>query len=211
MDELIVYVDGQNGLDWLYPDEWKMYCGVDDFEETFVIKGNRDYHEIAEASWYVKAKDIIADLDCNYNYDEWSMIYADELTLEQREKINNLYNTCRYTDEIMLDVIRVLYPEDKFEVRTIRGYCQGEWQEVLYKANEEIDMDYFESLYFGKLTDIYSDDGGTFVTNDEIWKWEREDKMESEIRNMLDIPKETPIKIMVADGIITTTKWKELK
>ncbi len=204
-----IYINSQDGCDWLYVyDNWKEYCGIEDFDETVVITGNRDYQSHINASWYLKAKEMINDLDCYYDYDEWLGIYKKEFTIEQLQKVNELYMKCNYTDTIIVPVCRILYPMEDFTETTIRGYTQGEWQTVIYKGN--IDVDMLESVYFGKIAEIYCEDCSTFVTHDELWKWERDGNLEKHIRDEFGINDDEPLDIYEADGYVQSIKWKKV-
>jgi len=131
-----------DGTWWLYGkcENWKDYVGCEDFDEQVVLIGNRDYSGCTEASWYQTTKRILNNIDC---YDE----YPDDVSDEVNAKLKELYDKCRCTDDIIVDVLRLLYPEDTFKTGTIRGYCQGEWQEYIIMG--EVDSFKGEVL-FGK-------------------------------------------------------------
>lgn len=130
-----------NGTWYLYngSEGWKDYVGCEDFDEQVVLTGNRDFRCYTEASWYQKAKDVLTDIDY---YDE----YPDDLNDEIKAKLKELYDECRCTEDILIDVIRLLNPNDTFKSGTIRGYCQGDWQEYIVKEN--VDVEKLENFYF---------------------------------------------------------------
>lgn len=194
------------GTWWLYgkSENWKDYVGCYDFDEEVVLSGNRDYNEYTEATWYKRAKDILNDIDC---YDE----YPNDLSEETNAKLKELYDKCKCTDDIIVDVLKLLYPNDIFEEGIIRGYVQREWQEYIVKGN--VDTDLLEAFYFGKIADIYVENGedsfGDVITHDELWKAEREGLKEY-MRQRYDIDKDEEIHIMQADGYRQVVNWKEV-
>lgn len=194
------------GTWWLYgrSENWKDYVGCYDFDEQVVLTGNRDFSGCTKATWYQRAKDILNDIDC---YDE----YPDDVSEEVKGKLKELYNKCRCTEDIIVDVLRLLYPEDVFEEGTIRGYCQGDWQEYIVKG--DVDTDLLEAFYFGKVADILVDDGedsfGDVITDDELWKAEREDLKEY-MRKRYDLPEDEEIHILQANGMKQVVDWKEV-
>lgn len=195
-----------NGTDWLYgkTENWKDYVGCENFDEEVVLIGNRSYSGCTEASWYQKAKDILNDIDC---YDE----YPDDVSEEVNAKLKELYDKCRRTDDIIIDVLRLLYPEDTFKTGTIRGYCQGDWQDYIIKG--DVNVNQLEAFYFGHLADITVDDDGDMfgdvITHDELWEAERGDLKEF-MRKRYDILDSVEIRIMKADGMKQVVDWKEV-
>ncbi len=193
------------GTWWLYAgDEWKSYVCDEDFDELIVLTGNRDYKGCTEASWYKRAKEILNDIDC---YDE----YPSDVSKEVNDKLKELYDGCRCTEDILVDVIRLLYPDETFKAGTIRGYCQGEWQEYIVKGN--VDIEALENFYFGKVADISVEtDGevyGDVITHDELWKAEREG-LEDYLRKTYDISEDEELHILKADGMMQVVDWREV-
>lgn len=195
-----------NGTWWLYgkSETWKDYIGCEDFDEEVVLVGNRDYNNYTEASWYQRVKQILDDIDC---YDE----YPDNVSDEVNAKIKELYDKCRRTDDIIVDVLKLLYSNDTFKTGTIRGYCQGDWQEYIIKGN--VDVDLLEAFYFGSISDITvdSDDDsfGDVITHDELWKAERGDLKEY-FRERYDLSEDEEIHILKADGMRQVVDWQEV-
>ena len=195
-----------NGTDWLYGQDemWKIYVGCENFDEEVVLLGNRSYSGCTSASWYQRAKDILTDIDC---YDE----YPDDVSEEIKMQLKELYDKCRRTDDIVIDVLRLLYPEDTFKEGTIRGYCQGDWQDYIVKG--DVDTKQLEAFYFGLLADITVDDGGDMfgdvITHDELWEAERGDLKEF-MRKRYDIMDSEEIHIMKADGMKQVVDWREV-
>jgi len=178
----VVTIYDDEGVDFLYgKDEmWKQQVSAD-FDETFVIKGNRDFTEIAEASWYKKTVDLIDNL-CNNNEDyedilehqpngatgekdelftenaEW---YKDNFGIDEKQllEICAVLKACKTTDSLdtECDVAKVLYPEKDFAVTTISGVVQREWNEVLYDVSsvEQGTIQELSDYYFGQVAEIH--------------------------------------------------------
>jgi len=195
-----------DGTWWLYGkcENWKDYVGCEDFDEQVVLIGNRDYSGCTEASWYQTTKRILNNIDC---YDE----YPDDVSDEVNAKLKELYDKCRCTDDIIVDVLRLLYPEDTFKTGTIRGYCQGEWQEYIIMG--EVDTELLEAFYFGQVADVSIESDkesfGDVITHDELWKAEREELKEY-MRKRYDLAEDEEIHILKADGMRQVVDWKEV-
>lgn len=194
-----------NGTWYLYNgnEGWKDYI-CEDFDEQVVLTGNRDFKDYTEASWYQEAKDVLTDIDC---YDE----YPDDLNDEIKAKLKELYDECRCTEDILIDVIRLLNPNDTFKSGTIRGYCQGDWQEYIVKEN--VDVEQLENFYFGKIADITvsndEEEFGDVITHDELWEAEREDLKEY-MRKRYELSENEEVYILKADGMKQVVDWKEV-
>lgn len=195
-----------NGTWWLYGNSkaWKDYVGCENFDEEVVLFGNRNYSGCTEASWYQKAKDILTDIDC---YDE----YPDDVNNNLKSKLKELYEKCRCTEDILVDVIRLLNPSDTFKTGTIRGYCQGDWQEYIVKG--DVDIDLLETFYFGKIADIIvtneEESFGDVITDDELWEAENGNLKEF-MRKRYELSNDEEIHILKADGMMQVVDWKEV-
>ena len=196
-----------DGTWWLYNDNnvWKDYCGCDNFDEQVILTGNRHCKEYTDAEWYQAAKDILNDIDC---YDE----YPEYTSEEVNAKLKELYDKCRCTEDIIVDVLRLLYPEDAFKNGTIRGYCQGDWQNYIVKG--DVDTDLLEAMYFGKISDITvtidEEEFGDVITHDELWRAEREEGLKEFFREYYEIDKDEEIRILQEDGYRQVIDWKEV-
>ena len=146
----------------------------------------------------------MTDIDC---YDE----YPDKVNNEVKTKLKELYKKCRCTEDILLDVIRLLNPNDTFKTGTIRGYCQRDWQEYIIKGN--VDVDKLENLYFGKIADITVSNEkevfGDIITHDELWEAEREG-LRGYMRKRYELSEDEEMHILKADGMIQVVDWKEV-
>lgn len=194
-----------DGTWWLYNSNqgWKDYCGCENFDEQVVLTGNRDFTGCTEAEWYQKAKEILDDIDC---YDEYPTDVSDEVNA----KLKEMYDKCRCTEDILIDVIRILYPEDTFKTGTIRGYNQRDWQDYIVKG--DVDTDLLEAMYFGKISDITvttdEEEFGDVITHDELWRAEREEGLKEFFRNHYELDKDEEIHILQADGYKQVVDWK---
>ena len=202
-----IRIDNTNSTNWLYGSNhaWKDYCGCNNFDEEVVLTGNRNFTYCTEAEWYQKAKEVLTDIAC---YDE----YPEDVSHEVNAKLKALYDNCRYTDDILLDVIRLLYPDNTFSQGTIHGYSQGDWQNYIVMGN--VDIELLETMYFGKISDItitnYEEQYGDIITHDELWKVEREGDLKAYFRKRYDIAENEEIRIYQADGYKQILDWKEV-
>lgn len=191
---------------WLYGSEqlWKDYIGCDNFDDQVVLIGNREFTGYTEAEWYNKAKEVLDDID---SYDEYPEYLSDEINNE----IKNLYDKCRCTEDILVDVLRLLYPGETFSSGTIRGYSQSNWQDYIIKGN--VDIELLEAYYFGKISEIcitHNDDSfHDVITHDELWKAEKEDLKEY-FRKKYEFSETEEIHIFQADGYTQVLNWKQI-
>lgn len=196
--------DTGNGTWWLYGNEyWKDYV-TDNFDEKIVLFGNRHYESICKAEWYQTANRILNNIDC---YDE----YPDDVSDDVNAKLKDLYDKCKCTEDIILDVIKILFPNDVFIAGTIRGYCQGEWQNYIIKG--DINVDILENFFFGKIADITvttdEEEYGDVITHDELWEAEKQDLKEF-MRKRYELSDNEEIHIFKADGMIQVANWKKI-
>ena len=215
-----VRIDTQD-CSWIYDtDEWKYYCGVcgEDFDEIFVIHGNRDYDGVEKASWYEKARNLMHDFDESYGDDDFRDYYKNEYNDEQWSKLCKIYDDCRVSDsdETIIKVLGVLYPERKFKTGTIRGSAQREWQEVLYDADKCENIGPLGEVYFGEVAEIYAedDDGCTcvaIVRDDELWQANRKGELKKLICELLGFSEDEDFEVYESDGYIQQTKWKKVE
>ena len=141
----------------------------------------------------------------------WYDEYPDDVPAKVVAKLKDLYDNCRRTEDIVVDVIRLLYPNDTFKTGSICGYVQREWQEYIVKG--DVDTDLLETFYFGKVADITvktdDDTFGDVITHDELWEAEKEDLREY-MRKRYDIPEDEELRVMYADGHVQVVNWKEV-
>lgn len=189
---------------------WKDYVGCEDFDEEVVLTDNRDYKGCTEASWYQNANELLDDIANDFDALDICDDYS--LTHEQYKSVKEMYDKCRCTEDILIDVIRLLYPEDTFETGTIRGYNQGDWQDYIVKG--DVDTDLLEAMYFGKISDITVTTGeeefGDVITHDELWRAEREEGLKEFFRRHYELDKDEEIHILQANGYKQVADWEEV-
>lgn len=208
-----------SGCDWLYnsAEEWMDYCGTDNFTETYVIKGNRDYRDIADASWYKIVLKLMEEFDNEdeHNDDDVKDIctyYG--ITKEQYEEFKKVYDKYGYNDnnDIIVQFLNAIYPDDKFDTYTIRGYAPREWNEVIYKASAMHDLQALEDYYFGHVNEIYCEEENIsgVVTDNDLWESENSGSLKELCCDALGIGYSDDIKLYISDGFVQVVNWREV-
>ena len=191
---------------WLYSslEYWKDYIGCENFDEEVVLTGNKDFAGCTEAKWYQEAKEVLENMEY---YDEYPKNVSDEV----KEKLWMLYENCRCSDDILIDIIRLLNPEDTFKTGTIRGYTQGEWQNYIIKG--DVDVKTLENMYFGQVADVLitTEDNsfGDIITHDELWEAES-NGIEKALRKRYEIPDDEKVTIYKSDGYKRIIIWEKV-
>jgi len=202
---------GDTTSDLYFNDAWFDYV-TENLTEKVVITGNRDFEQITAASWWTKAKEIITDLDCYGN--EAMKYYRDDLTRTQRKAIITAYDNCYCSDntDFIINIIKILFPEMALNTAEIKGYNQGEWQEVIYIDNS-VNIELLEGYYFGHIADITintaGDICGDYITDSELWEMER-DGIEQALRTRYDIPEEEKITVLKCSGYTQIEQWERI-
>lgn len=210
-------INDQSSLEWLYDNNelWKSYV-CEQFDSRFVIIGNRDYSEIKDAEWYKNAATLLNDLQNTQFKDLDATDYG--ISKSKLNKVIQAYkqacNTRFYELPFTKTILEIIYPDDTFKLKTIRGYSQSEWQEVLYKTTDldEHAIDRLESFYFGQLAEIEIEDEDECITvgcitHDDLWEWERNNTLKKKLTEEYQLPPDA--KFFKSDGVITTIKYKE--
>lgn len=211
-------INDQSSLEWLYgKDElWKTYV-CENFDETFVLSGNRQMYERKEASWYQRADKLLDDLDASSDYTD---LDANDynITKEQLNAAINSYKKNLRVDELNMikNLVEIMNPNDSFEITTIRGYNQSDWQTVLYKTTglDDTIITTLSTYYFGKLVEIiveYDDDQIIVgcMTHDDLWQNTNDGTLKKTLCEEYDLKmKET--KFMKSNGVITTIRYDEI-
>lgn len=215
MATIKIYVG--EGVDWLYGthEEWKDYV-CEDFNQNVVCYGNKYMTAITEAKWWRVAYELMGDFDM-FGYDDWdeddyNYWNGKGIKHDQVDKAYKIYEDCNTYDDVnvMVKVLRVLYPNMQFETATLRGYSQSDWQDAVYVA-DKVNVDVLENYYMGKVTEVVCDDECCAVlTDEELWNLEMENGLETKFRDIFDLDDEEPITILKADGYIRSIKWKEM-
>lgn len=155
-----------------------------DMENSFVITGNdrlKSYN--TDNEWYESAKGIITDICCYYDMenpdDVQELAESYKTSTEVIMEINSIIDSDDFRDENTDDfvsILNALYPDISFNWMSIRGYSQGDWNEIIYKVDEltQENIEYVESIYFGKYALVYvtEDDDSCInglITDSELW------------------------------------------
>lgn len=171
-----VYILQENDVA-LTNDEWKEYV-CENFDDNCVVTGNRRFKDIREAYWYLLAIDVIKDLGY-YDKEQFMGEYEDAISLRKINAIYDEYMKCDDVDDndFIASIAEILY-DIELETGTIRGYSQGDWQNVIY-VKDSLDVKTLETYYFGKLTTIKVEEDGNeyfaYIPDDTLWEWERTD------------------------------------
>ena len=173
--------------------------------EVMVIHGNRNYRNHESASWYKRALElyhhISNDIDCGV---DWYDPQYDDCS---EEVWRNLYDVIENeevsdSDEGIVFILSYLYPDWKFDYGTIRGYCQSDWQDVIFRSDLTT-KDEIETVYFNKMYLLNEDGTGTcgYVSHNKYWKAEmHKDGVEKLVREELDLGDEIDIQILKKDS-----------
>ena len=130
----------------------------------------------------------IPDEKVYYNFDDCVEIDTERII------IYGNHNFREFSDSILLSIVKGDYYDDelgyeydifeelekytgkKWKQTTIKGYSQGDWQDVYY-VEDEVSKEYIkeiEDFYMGKVTGFtVSEDNGDydeFVPNDIVWE-----------------------------------------
>ena len=168
-----------------------------DNKENVVIAGNDDFKECGDST-------LLAIIKGSY-YDD------DETTVERDD------GTC-YDEEIGYDYETLeeleKYTGKKWDVRTMTGYSQSDWQELYYVVDEVNDarLDEIENFYFGKVDEfklIEDEDNpddvyNVFIPHDVVWDGKKA------ICKYLDLDEKETV-VYEDDGYEKVTKYKEMK
>ena len=99
-----------------------------------------------------------------------------------------------------------IYTGEKYTVNSIRGYCQGDYAEIIYKSDTDpMHIKWIEALYFGLYDEYIAEDengdiyGGYYVLHS--------DDPEEVLKVYAD---SEPFEIYIIDGYVTTPKYKKL-
>lgn len=147
-------------------DEYLLEQEFDDFMELaaetapIIIRGNRDLKDY-NTDVFESLSALAIDVDYAKNYetdgDVKSVIKAffgmtDLPTDEEAEEVYK--NAMEYYEEESAESICYLLQKFygvKYSKQCIRGYCQGDWQNVYLP--DGADREYLEALYFGKMSE----------------------------------------------------------
>lgn len=194
--------DGAGDLMFLYNknNDWKEYI-CEDFDEKVIVIGNRKYSSIEEASWWNKAKELIADLD-NYDWDiDDLMQYEASYTKDRLERVYKAYQNCKYSDDtdFIVEVAQIIIPGLELEHSIARGYTQSDWVEIVF-VKDAIKVDTFAAYFFGQLTEIHvesdDDDYWDHMPDSEVYELFNNSNVEKALRDRYNLKDDESINII---------------
>lgn len=122
-------------------------------EAPVIVFGNRHYIGFNEDElpgleefFYEAIEDLDTALDNYMNFFNGN----DSKIPAFQELFKSFDEDTSYSNEIAAKLLTIKYGVE-YDIRCIRGCCQGDWQYVL--APENFDFDYLEALYFGMVTE----------------------------------------------------------
>jgi hypothetical protein len=184
-----------------------------------VITGNRQFIPREDAPWWTEAKEYIRDMDC-YGTDEEDFVWYDnnwnKLTDEQRKAIIKEYDECSSSENIyfIASIARIIHPELPLRERVIRGYCQSDWNDVIYEE-DKVNIDLLEAVYFGNITELIIEDDEEdgyydWIPDYELWEIERNGNLTEFFRKRYGYGDGEEIEIYESNGVIKTVAWKKV-
>ena len=134
-----------------FEDETQIFDDVK--KQNIVITGNRQFAEYGD-------DDLLAVIKNNY--------YDDDV--EAKEDADGTYTeeTIGYDYDLYAELKKLTGKE--WNQTTIKGYSQGEWQDVYY-AKDEIDnlrIKEIEDFYMGKISEFHDEDMVCYYVPDEV-------------------------------------------
>lgn len=217
-----IYIDG------CFPDNIAV-CGNRDFnshapelfERVYNTLENGELAEVLEypkewAEWYKNATEAITEYLPAENGKKYS---TNAIHALRGLVLDYSCCACSKENEIICKVLSIVDGR-QWDWQTIRGSCQGDWQEIFYPANEwsREAIKAFETEYFNEGTEwIVADDGYNpeIEMQDDIngysvycISW-NEDGIKQEIADAAGTSPENVV-LYVFDGYTKTAKYKEV-
>lgn len=208
---------------------WKEFAwGGEDFDDRFVISGNRSLSTCEKAQWYERAVKLEGLFRDGFDYedsgnictrDEWNAAYREHCDcVRERYLRRERYDVL----DAAVKIARALYPDEVFEKYRITGSCQGEWQYVLFRETGVEDprkaVQTLHAFYFGNVAQIRSVGGFgegdyiNYVTLDSFREAEYNGRIEKFVRGLMEgvLEDGEKIEVYVSDGEIRRRKWKRI-
>lgn len=186
------------------------YC-----KDKFVITGNSRLLEYGiKNDFFENVVNLITDIECYYDMeaenDRQELATNYNITLEQLEAVNNVINEVCYP-EVPKNICRILniISNDTYDTKTIRGYSQSDWNEIIYNtaAITPDDLNIIESYYFGKYSDVKIVDSDfeywNTILHEDVWKEDPD-----LIRTILDLPETA--EIYLENGKTETINFRKI-
>lgn len=214
MKKTVITLHTEDVPDYMYVgDEWKDYT-CENFDEVCILKGNRDYKSIENASWWKAAKEVLDDLECLNKEDFIEEYKTGEYELKVPDILEkyNAWNG-RYEDDILIQLSELLF-NIELEAKTIRGYCQSEWEEAIY-IKGKLDPDILEAYFFGLLFEVHIEPSNDFdfwdhMLNTDFWELERTGNLKQELRIRYEVPDDEELIIRKHAGYTRVETFEEI-
>ena len=169
----------------LYPNDWKgyIYGPEDEFDDVFVIVGNRHYNNITDATWYKTALEYIEENDL------------------PKSEIMSVLKKLYPNDEFgMFDITGYTQGEYQTVIYKLNGSTfSNDFKEV------------FGDFYFGYVTEIIDaqENVHEYVADSEFWNHETKD-LDAFVRDILNIDDAEEIRILKSNGYTQVKNWVEI-
>ena len=189
----------------------------EDFEEHFVITGNRDMNGFTGASWYQEAREIIKDIDLYIDDISDGTMEATDIegiTAENADALLQAYESMHSLDDVdgITDVLNVLHPDCHYVRMQIHGCTQGEWQNVICEEKDAECIDDISAFYWGEVSCLHyeEEDVWSVVSDDDLWTWERENTLQEHLRDLLDIDADASLEVYRQDGCTCSPRFERV-
>lgn len=188
----------------VYENDYSVYCynRFDDYvrddvyyKDKLVVFDERKVKFGDDNPDYMDAKGILTDLD--YIVEDDLILYltdCHDVDSDKAAEIVKIYNDNPYIDkpETILNVMNVL-SGNKYKLKSIRGYSQGDYAEIIYNAEIESSVDFIESMWFGKYTEVKvtesnQDEYWDIITHDDLWN-----KNDAELLEYFSLPENAKV------------------
>ena len=172
---------------------WDMCAGSVDYFRNIICAGNRDLATVNNSD-YAELYDNIMQYAVSMYYLEDALTYnvgpgkwyasAADVIKEylgvtvnglQAVKVKKALKTIHNDNALLCELLTILTPH-KWETGTMRGYSQGDWQDIIYPADvySDADIQYYTAFYMGMYREyVYTYKGETvtdFIPDNDAWR-----------------------------------------
>lgn len=207
--------------------ESPLFLGDDFWPENVHVYGNRDFNEHGNYSDTVQAiNNFSEDIDdlrggCGWytgeslerllqDYFPRENPYTRAERLHALDLVMEFFNAREYSDDERAAVIAFMEMRDgiKYECSTIRGCCQGDWQNIIYPAEYGRDwLSEFETEYFNTGSEwIIDPDGENVAVYAHSWN---NDGIRAELADAMNVKPEN-IVLLAFSGWKHTAEYTEV-
>lgn len=218
-----VFVIGDRGTCFFNEDEYKRICDtidslVGEFDDLTHAKDNRwTKTDIECYLYYHSYKDIVNDVLCDERYRKYSPLLVKKLKAFAE---NYDYNSVEQVAEFLTITTGM-----KWKCETYRGYCQGDWCELIYCAEKQSKeyMDLIGNGAVGCVTEFCISENpidiedkdideiieeakedccyGFYLTDDDVWD---EEKCKAELAELAECEIDEIAVITIKDSYTVT-------